>query len=149
MAGIQTQDRIEDIVDTEKRTDGAPDKVDTSDADENYPKATELILITFALCLSVFCVALDNTIIATAIPRATDQFKSINDIGWYGSAYLLTTCSFQLFYGRLYTFFPIKRVYLVGLVIFEIGSAVCGAAPNSPALIGQVSRETIFDKGYR
>jgi MFS family permease len=43
--------------------------------------------------------------------------------------------AFQLFFGKLYTFFPIKYVYLVALFIFEIGSAVCGAAPNSVALI--------------
>lgn len=100
-----------------------------------YPKAAQLALISIALCLSVFCMALDNTIITTAIPRITDQFKAINDVGWYGSAYLLTTCAFQLFFGKLYTFFSIKWIYLTALVIFEIGSAVCGAAPNSTALI--------------
>jgi hypothetical protein len=51
------------------------------------------------------------------------------------SAYLLTTCAFQLFFGKLYTFFSIKWVFLIALVIFEIGSAICGAAPNSAALI--------------
>ena len=77
----------------------------------------------------------DNTIIATAIPKITDQFQALEDVGWYGSAYLLTTCSFQLFFGKLYTFFPIKWVYLVAIFIFEVGSVVCGAAPNSSALI--------------
>ena len=79
--------------------------------------------------------ALDNTIISTAIPRITDEFRAIDDVGWYGSAYLLTTCAFQLFFGKLYTFLPIKWVYLVAIVVFEIGSAVCGAAPSSMALI--------------
>jgi MFS family permease len=51
------------------------------------------------------------------------------------SAYLLTTCAFQLFFGKLYTFFSIKWVFLIALIIFEIGSAICGAAPNSAALI--------------
>lgn len=40
-----------------------------------------------------------------------------------------------MFFGKLYTFFPIKYVYLTALFIFEIGSAVCGAAPTSVALI--------------
>lgn len=77
----------------------------------------------------------DNTIIATAIPKITDHFQALEDVGWYGSAYLLTTCSFQLLFGKLYTFFPIKRVYLVAIFIFEVGSVVCGAAPTSVALI--------------
>lgn len=42
-----------------------------------YPKAGKLALIVIALCLSVFCVALDNTIISTAIPRITDQFHAV------------------------------------------------------------------------
>lgn len=45
-----------------------------------------LPLITFGLCLSVFLVALDNTIIATAIPKITDEFQSLDDVGWYASA---------------------------------------------------------------
>jgi MFS family permease len=77
----------------------------------------------------------DNTIIATAIPRITDQFKALNDVGWYGSSYLLTTCATQLIYGKFYTFYSIKWVYLIALFIFEIGSLICGVAPNSTALI--------------
>lgn len=77
----------------------------------------------------------DNTIIATAIPKITDQFHALEDIGWYGSSYLLTICAFQLIFGKIYTFFPVKWVFLTAITIFEIGSAVCGAAPNSTALI--------------
>ena len=56
-------------------------------------------------------------------------------MGWYGSSYLLTTCATQLIYGKLYTFFSIKWVYLIALFIFELGSLICGVAPNSIALI--------------
>lgn len=63
------------------------------------------------------------------------RFNSIDDVGWYGSSYLLTTCAFTLFFGKMYTFYSVKMVYLTCLVIFEIGSAVCGAAPSSTALI--------------
>lgn len=100
-----------------------------------YPAAWRLAVVTMALCLSVFCMALDNTIIATAIPKITDQFRSINDVGWYGSAYLLTTCAFQLSFGKLYQFYSIKWVYLIALAIFEVGSLLCGVAPNSIGLI--------------
>ena len=77
----------------------------------------------------------DNTIIATAIPKITDQFESLADVGWYGSAYLLTTASFQLLFGKFYSYFSIKYVYLGAIAIFELGSLICGVAPNSVALI--------------
>ena len=112
---------------------GIPADVDLENIE--YPKGAKLAIIVISLCVSIFLMALDNTIIATAIPRITDDFKALNDVGWYGSAYLLTTCAFQLFFGKLYTFFSIKWVYLTAIFIFEVGSAVCGAAPNSIGLI--------------
>jgi MFS family permease len=77
----------------------------------------------------------DNTILATAIPRITDEFKSIDDVGWYGSSYLLTTCAVTLMFGKLYTFYSIKWVYLTAIFIFEIGSLVCATTPTSVGLI--------------
>lgn len=85
--------------------------------------------------LSLFLVALDRTIVTTAIPRITDEFKSLGDIGWYGSAYMLTSATSQLLFGRIYKLYSMKRVFLTTVVIFEIGSAICGAAPNSNAFI--------------
>ena len=48
---------------------------------------------------------------------------------------MLTFCAFQLTFGRVYTFYSSKRVFLSCVVLFEVGSAICGAAPNSIALI--------------
>lgn len=56
-------------------------------------------------------------------------------MGWYGSAYLLTTCATQLLYGKFYTYYSIKWVYIIALFIFEVGSLICGLAPNSTTLI--------------
>lgn len=50
-------------------------------------------------------------------------------------AYLLTTAAFQLIFGKFYTFFSIKWVFLVAIGIFEVGSLICGVAPSSTALI--------------
>jgi len=50
--------------------------------DIEYPHGLKLAIILAALCFAVFLVALDNTIISTAIPKITDQFNSITDIGW-------------------------------------------------------------------
>lgn len=60
-------------------------RVETRPDGSEYPTGLKLTLITLALCLGVFLMALDNSIIATAIPHITDQFNSLDDVGWYGS----------------------------------------------------------------
>ncbi|KAJ5675785.1 Sucrose symporter plant [Penicillium macrosclerotiorum] len=72
---------------------------------------------------------------AVAVPRITDDFHALNDVGWYASSYLLTTCSFQLLYGKFYTLFQVKWVYLSALFLFELGSLICGIAPSSTTLL--------------
>jgi hypothetical protein len=43
----------------------------------------QFLIIIFSLLLAVFCIALDNTIIVTAIPRITDAYRALGDVGWY------------------------------------------------------------------
>jgi len=76
-----------------------------------YPHGIKLVIILAALCLAVFLVALDQTIISTAIPRITDHFNSIQDIGWYGSSYLLTATALQPTFGRIYTIFSVSLLF--------------------------------------
>lgn len=72
------------------------------------PKTLKFWLILVANFLAMFLVALDRTIVATAIPQITDDFHSLGDIGWYGSAYMLTTAASQLVFGRLYKYYNMK-----------------------------------------
>ncbi|KAL4862414.1 hypothetical protein BDV12DRAFT_207219 [Aspergillus spectabilis] len=111
------------------------DNGEQTDAVETYPSGWKLAAIMVGLCFACILVALDNTIMATAIPKITEQFDSLDDIGWYGSSFLLATCSVSLLYGKLYTFFSIKWVYLAALSIFELGSLICGITPTSVGLI--------------
>ncbi|KAL8398464.1 hypothetical protein RB596_005839 [Gaeumannomyces avenae] len=101
----------------------------------SYPTGIKLAIISIALSLAVFLMALDNSIITTAIPRITDEFRSLEDVGWYGSAYLLTTAALQLLFGKFYTFFSVKWIYLIAIGLFELGSLICGVARNSLTLI--------------
>ena len=110
-------------------------ELSTASSEPAYPATSKVLVIIGGLFLVLFLVALDRLIIGVAIPSITDQFDSLGDVGWYGSAYLLTSCSFMLLMGKIYTFVNPKWVYLASLVVFEIGSAVCGAAPNSTAFI--------------
>ncbi|TGO20631.1 hypothetical protein BPAE_0279g00040 [Botrytis paeoniae] len=101
----------------------------------DYVKFSGVVLISIALCLATFCVAVDNTITSTAVPRITQDFHSIEDVGWYASIYPLTSCAFQPSYGKIYTIFSGKIVFIASLLIFEIGSVVCATAPTSHVFI--------------
>ncbi|KAI1823150.1 major facilitator superfamily domain-containing protein [Xylaria intraflava] len=103
--------------------------------DNEYPTGLRLVLILASVFSAVFLVSLDRLIVTTAIPAITNEFNSLPDVGWYGSAYLLTSCAFQLLFGKLYSFYPIRVLYAGSVFLFEVGSALCGAAPNSVALI--------------
>ncbi|KAK2597662.1 hypothetical protein N8I77_012434 [Diaporthe amygdali] len=121
-------------------TPSSTDNVETAGPQQRgtevvYPKRPTQILILTSLCLSVFLVALDQTIIAPALGAITAEFESVKDIGWYGSSYLLTTTALQPLYGKLYNSFSVKIIYLLAVFVFEVGSLVCAVAPSSTAFI--------------
>ncbi|PVH79217.1 MFS general substrate transporter [Cadophora sp. DSE1049] len=118
----------------------ATDKPETNEEEEEeekevYPPWKRVAVIMAALYCTMFIVALDRTILGTAIPEITDEFHSINDVGWYASSYLITSSAFQLIYGRIYTFYSPKWSLLGAIGLFEVGSIICGTAPNSTAFI--------------
>ncbi|KAL2261135.1 hypothetical protein VTK26DRAFT_4647 [Humicola hyalothermophila] len=131
--GVQTQDRAEP---TDVETLTPPqDLPGPSDEDLFKPKSIRFWLTLLCNFLALFLVALDRTIIATAVPRISDEFQALGDIGWYGSSYMLTTACAQLLFGRIYKFYDMKWSFLLSIVVFEIGSAICGAAPSSTVFI--------------
>ncbi|KAL5335217.1 major facilitator superfamily domain-containing protein [Aspergillus crustosus] len=104
-------------------------------ADPKYPPFSQVVVIILGLYLSVFLVALDQTIISVAIPEITNEFKSIEDIAWYGSAYFLTSTALQPSYGRLYKIFSPKWCFLAAVFLFELGSLICAVPKSSTVLI--------------
>lgn len=108
-----------------------------------------VVLITF--CIALVCTSFtksflkdsahqltytqDKNIVSTAVPKITSTFNTIEDIEWYGAAYLLSACSSQLLYGRLYQFYTAKWIYITALAIFETGALISGLAHASAVLI--------------
>ncbi|KAJ2972132.1 hypothetical protein NUW58_g9247 [Xylaria curta] len=112
------------------------ERIPDDDAEERFqPKSFRFWSVITSIFLALFLVALDRTIIGTATPQITREFHSPGDIGWYGSAYQLTTAASQLLFGRIYKFYEIKMTFLISVALFEIGSVICGAAPNSVVFI--------------
>lgn len=90
--------------------DTGKDATADQQAEPEYPDLFKAVLIVVSLFITVFLVALDQTIIGTAIPKITDQFHSVQDVGWYGSAYFLTSTALQPTYGRIYKIMNVSRV---------------------------------------
>lgn len=107
--------------DSEKTTnnDTNVQKSEVSDIVDRYPRGWRLAIIITSLALGTLLLAIDATILAVAIPRITTVFNSLNDVGWYGSAYLLTITALQPIWGNIYKYFNVKVTYLTAIIIFE------------------------------
>ncbi|KAK4504441.1 hypothetical protein PRZ48_005357 [Zasmidium cellare] len=112
----------------------APPPSPVSD-DGDIPKGLTFALIMVSFWSCIFMVSLDRTIVATTIPTITDEFHSSDDVLWYSGAYLMASCATQLLWGRVCTFYKLRYLTVVAAALFIIGSAICGSAPNSLALI--------------
>lgn len=95
-----------------------PDDSSTTDP-ARYPTGWRLIAIMASLCLGTLVVAIDNTIIGVAVPKISTVFDALDDVGWYGSAYLLTITALQPTFGNIYKYFDIKTTYIVSIFVFE------------------------------
>ncbi|KAK0390739.1 hypothetical protein NLU13_0242 [Sarocladium strictum] len=115
-------------------TDNHDDSAATNKPQE-YPPKKVLLPVVLSICLATFLASLDRTIIGVAVPAISNDFGSFNDISWYESGYLLTFAALQLPMGKIYTFYRAKWAFNMFVVVFEIGSVVCAAAPNSVAFI--------------
>ncbi|KAK8034599.1 azole resistance protein 1 [Apiospora rasikravindrae] len=92
-------------------------------------------VIGYISILSVtFLFALDNTIVAAIQPSILESFGEVQLLSWIGVAFALGSTAI-LGWGKAYGVFDIKTIFISNIVLFEIGSAVCGAAPNMRALI--------------
>ncbi|KAI1416184.1 efflux pump [Hypoxylon sp. FL1857] len=100
-----------------------------------YVTGIKLGLIVASVALACFLMLLDTMVVSTAIPRITDTFNSLPDVGWYASAYQFGSAAPQPLTGKVYTHFNTKWSFLSFFAIFEIGSVLCGAAVSSDMLI--------------
>lgn len=92
-------------------------------------------LVTTACMLSAFMVAVEATIVATAMPTIVGQLGEFRLFTWVFAAYILTSAVTAPVYGRLADLYGRKRMYYVGAGLFLIGSTLCGFAPSMGWLI--------------
>ncbi|KAI0543349.1 major facilitator superfamily-domain-containing protein [Xylaria curta] len=109
---------------------------DPQEADEKLALSNEFnVSMETRGHIEVFLFFLDNTIVALLQPQIVEAFGSIDKLPWVAVSFALGSVSVNLLWGKLYGKFNNKLLFIAAVVLFELGSAVCSAAPNINALI--------------
>src|SRR6204780_5596160 len=113
--------------------------IDISDAPPIAPKAPltpgEVHTILISLMLTMFLAALDQTIVATALPTIGRQFGDVSSLSWVITAYLLASTAVAPVFGTLSDIYGRRATIIASMSLFIAGSILCGIAPNMPILI--------------
>ncbi|KAJ5398185.1 hypothetical protein N7509_006298 [Penicillium cosmopolitanum] len=92
-------------------------------------------LIVLTILSSTFLFSLDNTIVADVQSPIVERFGEVGKMSWLGVAFVLSGSATIIAWGKLFGIFSAKFLYLFSVVMFEVGSAICGAAPTMNAMI--------------
>jgi EmrB/QacA subfamily drug resistance transporter len=95
----------------------------------------EIRSIVFGILLAMFLGALDQTIIATALPTIGRELADVENLSWVVTAYLLTATAATPLYGKLSDIHGRRAMLLVAIAIFVAASVLCAAAPNMTVLV--------------
>jgi MFS family permease len=113
--------------------------IDISDAPPIAPRAPltpgEVRTILMSLMLTMFLAALDQTIVATALPTIGRQFQDVSSLSWVITAYLLASTAVAPVFGTLSDIYGRRATIITAMSLFISGSILCAVAPNMPVLI--------------
>src|ERR1700724_2055608 len=113
--------------------------IELSDAPPIAPRAPltprEVRTILMSLLLTMFLAALDQTIVATALPTIGRQFGDVTSLSWVITAYLLASTAVAPVFGTLSDIYGRRAMIITALSLFVAGSILCALAPNMPVLI--------------
>ncbi|MEW6124473.1 MAG: MDR family MFS transporter [Pseudomonadota bacterium] len=113
---------------------GASEPSAASDASGGFTHS-EILSIIFGLMLAMFLAALDQTIVATALPTIGEDLDDVMNLAWVVTAYLLASTTVTPLYGKLSDIHGRGVVLLVAIVLFSVGSLACALSPNMLVLI--------------
>ncbi|KAL9940979.1 hypothetical protein V8E36_000467 [Tilletia maclaganii] len=108
----------------------------TAPVDEHVIPPNNMKIVLPGLLLTIFLAALDQTIVASALPSIAGSLPSkASNYAWVGSAYLLTSTALTPCYGRLSDLTGRKPLLWISIFVFLLGSLMCGLAPTMSILI--------------
>jgi EmrB/QacA subfamily drug resistance transporter len=95
----------------------------------------EIMVVVSALMLTLLLASLDQTIVSTALPKIASDLHGLSKYSWVATAYLLTSAVSTPLYGKISDMFGRKKIFQAAIIIFLIGSVLCGLAQNMNELI--------------
>jgi EmrB/QacA subfamily drug resistance transporter len=95
----------------------------------------EIRAVLIGIMLAMFLGALDQTIVATALPTIGRRFNDLSQLSWVVTAYLLTSTAVTPLYGKLSDIHGRRAMMLVAIVVFIVGSLACALASSMTALV--------------
>ena len=95
----------------------------------------EIMVVMGALMLAMLLSALDQTIVSTALPKIAVDLHGLNKYSWVATSYLLTSAIVTPIFGKLGDLFGRKKLFQLSIVLFLIGSALCGLSQNMDQLV--------------
>ncbi|WP_034550945.1 MDR family MFS transporter [Carnobacterium funditum] len=102
---------------------------------ERNKKQTNVKIVTVAIFVATFMTAVEGTIVSTAMPTIIGSLEGIAIMNWVFSIYLLTNAIMTPIYGKLSDMIGRKPILIIGLIIFVIGSSLCGLSQSMTQLI--------------
>src|SRR3954467_12222669 len=93
-------------------------------------KQSKIGFVVAGLLLGIFIAAMDNTIVATAMGTIVSDLGGFDKFVWVTSAYMVAVMAGMPVFGKLSDMYGRKRFFLFGLIVFLIGSALCGIAQS-------------------
>ncbi|WP_407311573.1 MDR family MFS transporter [Desulfosporosinus sp. SB140] len=98
-------------------------------------RTTQRKMVTIAILVSILLVAIDTTIVTTAMPHIVQQLSGLNLLSWVFAIYLLTSSVTTPIYGKLADLFGRKSIFIFGILLFVVGSMMSGMAQTMYQLI--------------
>src|SRR3989441_3946676 len=109
--------------------------VTLQDVDQPRYTPRETVLTMIGVLMVMLLASLDQTIVSTALPRVIADLQGFDRYTWVSTAYLLTSTVMVPIYGKLSDLFGRKPIFLFGIVVFLIGSALSGASQSMNELV--------------
>ena len=101
----------------------------------SYLTHQQIVAVLIGLMAGLLLAALDQSIVGTALPRIVSDLGGLNHLSWVVTAYLLTSTAATPLWGKISDLYGRRPIFQAAIVIFLVGSVLCGLAQNMPQLI--------------